>query len=87
MQNVTISMHRSKRSMLHQLVFSSNPDFDNFHVKKCKKHACLIFSGNPDFDNFHVKKRKKHVVLDSLSSFMGGYSTFFRQVVGHKQMY
>merc|ERR1719352_487770 len=26
-----------------------------------------------------LKKRKKHVVLDSLSSFMGGYSTFFRQ--------
>ena len=27
-----------------------------------------------------MKKRKKHVVLDALSSFMGGYSTFFRQV-------
>jgi len=26
-----------------------------------------------------LQKRKKHVVLDALSSFMGGYSSFFRQ--------
>ena len=39
-----------------------------------------FFSGNPDYNRFHMKKRKKHVVLDSISSFMAGYSTFFRQV-------
>ena len=38
------------------------------------------FSGNPYYNRFHMKKRKKHVVLDSMSSFMAGYSTFFRQV-------